>query len=531
MKLPTIKDSYNSTINEQLFLTTSDDVGFALGQLRQIGNRIKARKERNLKLWEKTKNTIYTSYDNKSKLFIKARKENKNKNNINFSDLKKYNIFNQTEISDIGIGDEIKKNIEVKYDIRYKYKDRDQTISDFISTKNDTFLANTKIKILKDQQDSLIKTQESYSKSLRHQFLQLEKDINKFDNLALKIDNQKNEDIVLLTKHITDNKNLVNLYKKQLQDYNSTIYEIYKILKSMNEYKIYANFIHKLLGGDNEILHCELIGNINFKDFKNYDIGSITQRILKKTKNLLVTQEKKDYETEIYNFDLTFKDMEDKLIKLFLEKHEILTEVNDIIKEGTLIENKRRKKYELLKDEYEKLLSELKERIDEYNKISLTSEEEEIIKFNYVLLIEIFSYLFPKSTVTKNLKELKVENAFDLKSDIVSPIFSELDKLEIKVNGLLKTMEMYNNENEELFEQFLTKRKNENRALRLLHEKNIIKIEEEEKIKKYNNKMRKIIIKDRYKYNLRLPHKSMKNKQNKYLKTDINLDDLNYLYF
>jgi hypothetical protein len=39
-------------------------------------------------------------------------------------------------------------------------------------------------------------------------------------------------------------------------------------MKSINEFKIYAKFIHKLLGGDNDILHTELIENITFRDLK-----------------------------------------------------------------------------------------------------------------------------------------------------------------------------------------------------------------------------------------------------------------------
>ena len=188
------------------------------------------------------------------------------------------------------------------------------------------------IKILKDKQDKIIKKQENYSKALRHEILLLDKDIIKFDKFTIAIDKKRKEEEALINKGIAENKNLVDLYKKLLQDYNGTIYEIYKILKSMSEFQTYANFVHKLLGGDNEILHCELIGNINFKDFKNYDILLITQKILDKTKNLLTTETERDYKTEIHNFDLSFKDMENKLIKLFMEKHEYETEITDIKK-------------------------------------------------------------------------------------------------------------------------------------------------------------------------------------------------------
>ena len=44
MKLPKIRDSYNLTINDRLFLTTSDDEVFALGQVKQLSNKIKTKK-------------------------------------------------------------------------------------------------------------------------------------------------------------------------------------------------------------------------------------------------------------------------------------------------------------------------------------------------------------------------------------------------------------------------------------------------------------------------------------------------------
>lgn len=44
MKLPKIKELYNSTLKEELFLNTSDDVGFALGQVNQLSKKIQSKK-------------------------------------------------------------------------------------------------------------------------------------------------------------------------------------------------------------------------------------------------------------------------------------------------------------------------------------------------------------------------------------------------------------------------------------------------------------------------------------------------------
>ena len=56
--------------------------------------------------------------------------------------------------------------------------------------------------------------------------------------------------------------------------------------------------------------------------------------------------------------------MEDKLVRLFLEKHEYETEISDIKKEGKMTNGKKQEKYNLLKEEYDSLLNEKNESIE-----------------------------------------------------------------------------------------------------------------------------------------------------------------------
>ena len=56
-------------------------------------------------------------------------------------------------------------------------------------------------------------------------------------------------------------------------------------------------------------------------------------------------------------------------------------------------------------------------------------------------------------------------------------------------------------------------------------------MKEELKIKKYDDKMKRIIIKNRNKYNLKQPVKNIKIKPNKYVKTEINIEDVDFLYY
>lgn len=172
--------------------------------------------------------------------------------------------------------------------------------------------------------------------------------MDKFNEFTAIMKKKNQESELLLLKAIVDNKNLVDIYKKQLQEYNSTIYEVYKHIKLISNLKIYAAFIHKLLGGDNDILHCEISDNFNFKDFKNMDIYSITKNIIDNTKNIIEDNNSKDNlnlsdPNTINHFELTFKSMEERIMKIFLEKERYLNETNIIKRKAKLNEEDEQK--------------------------------------------------------------------------------------------------------------------------------------------------------------------------------------------
>ena len=536
MKLPKIKLNLNSTLDNELFLTDTDDIGFARSQINQIDNRIKFKQVQNLKPWERyINNNIYSSLNKYNKFTIKEKKKRIKNNNLSFN-WNNQNIFNKTDIDNIKKCEDIKKQIKIKYDIKYKCKEPNITVSNFVSTRNETFLTNKIIDILKEEKKNIIKKTENYEKSLKYENKSLDKDIDKFNDYIIKTKKKTQENELLLLKVIVDNKNLVDLYKKQLQEYNSTIYEVYKYIKLINNLKHYAIFIHKLLGGDNDILHCYLIENISFNDFKNRDIFSITQNIIENAKNIINDNNSSNLNEDldlndsitISNFDLSFKSIEEKIIKIFLEKQRHLTEKDNIIRKGKLEEIEKKQKYDHLQQNYKDQLMELEDKIKDYNNIFLTPEEKEKIEFDYELLNDIYFLLFGK---IHDVKELKAENANDMYKEIVSPILKELYKKEEKVNNLIKIMEQNENENNIIFNKVLNRRKMENRALKLFNEKELIKYKENIRIKKYNNKMKKFIIKGRYKYNSTNKPEDVKLNFKRVNTTEMNINDLNLLYY
>lgn len=533
MKLPKIKLSLNSTLDNTIFYNETDDIGFARNQINQIDIRIKSKQENNLKPWERyINNNIYSSLNKKNRLVINEKKKKIKCNKLSFN-WNNQNIFNKTEIENIKASEQIKRQIKTKSDIKYKYKEPFMTASSFIETRHEIFLANKMINILKTEKNNIRKKQESYENSLKYENKLLDKDIDKFNEFTTSFKKKAQEEDLLLLNVIIDNKNLVDLYKKQLQEYNSTIYEVYKYIKLINNLKHYASFIHKLLGGDNDILHCDLIENITFKEFKSYDVYSVTQDIIKKAKNILYSTNSNDDinlndSNTFNNFNLSFKTMEEKLVKIFTEKQRHISEKNEIIRKGSLEEEEKQKKFDNLQEGYKIQIEELDNKMKDYNKVFLTPEEKERIEFDYELLVDIYSTLFNNF---QGLKEIKAENAYEMSRQIVTPIRNEIFKKEEKINNLIKVLEEYEKENNIIFNKVLTRRKLENRTLKLFREKELIKIRDNLRINKYNNKIKKIIIKGRYKYNFPNTPESTKYNLRKVNMTEMDINDLNMLYY
>lgn len=534
MKLPRINKSSIKSLENNLFLTDTDDIGFARNQIKQIDNRIRLNTEHNLKPWERFTKNIYSSLNKKAILIVRDKKKNIRKNKMSF-DWTNQNFINKTEIDNIKKSDEIKKQMKIKYEIKTKYKEPNITITDFISTKNETFLANTMINLLKKEKRNIVKNQESYHNALKYEIKALDKDMDKFNEFTSSMKKKNQESELLLLKAIVDNKNLVDIYKKQLQEYNSTIYEVYKHIKLISNLKYYAEFIHKLLGGDNDILHCEISDDFNLKDFKNIDIHSITKNIIDHSKNLIEDNNSKDNlnlsdPNTINHFDLSFKSMEERIMKIFIEKERYLTEKDMIKRKAKLNEEDEQKKCDILQQNYDLHLKELENKRIDFNKVSYNPEENDSIKFIYELLKDIYISICGKNNGIKKKKEVKYEISSIFYRDVVTPILKEINEMESTVNNLITKMEEDSNDNNTLFNKVLAKRKVENRANKLYNEKEQIKINDEIRKRKLNDKMNKIIFKGRYKY-INTPPLISKHKLNSTVKTEMNNNDYNMLIY
>ena len=534
MKLPKIRLTLNSNINNEFNFTDTDDIGFARNQVKQIDNRIRTKRIQDLKPWERaTNNNIYSSLDKTNKLLSRDKRKRIKNNNLSFNWNTSNNYINKTDIDNIKKCEELKQQIKIKYDTKYKFREPTITVSNFVAMRNETFLTNKMINILKEGKTNFFKRQDDYEKSLKNANKSLDRDIDKFNDFSVKLKKKFEHNDHQLMKAIVDNKNLVDSYKKQLQEYNSIVYEIFKHIKALGNFKYYAFFIHKILGGDNDILHCEFNEDMYFNEFKNQDILKITKHIINNTKNILNNNKSNEDlnlndSMALINFDLSFKELEERIIKKFIVKERIISDKDEIIRRGQSNKESKLKHYDELDIDYGKQLKELNEKKADYNKLFLTPEEKKDIEFEYELLKDIYSTLIGYN---KEINEFKADNGNDMYREVVKPILNEICHKEDKINNLIKIMEKYEKENNIIFNKVLSKRKIENRALKLLHEKELINLKENIRRKKYNDKMRKIIIKGRYKYNSSNTPEVAKTTLKRVNKTEMNILDLNMLYY
>ena len=232
----------------------------------------------------------------------------------------------------------------------------------------------------------------------------------------------------------------------------------------------------------------------------------------------------------INHFDLSFKSMEERIMKIFIEKERYLTEKDMIKRKAKLNEEDEQKKCDILQQNYDLHLKELENKRIDFNKVSYNPEENDSIKFIYELLKDIYISICGKNNGIKKKKEVKYEISSIFYRDVVTPILKEINEMESTVNNLITKMEEDSNDNNTLFNKVLAKRKVENRANKLYNEKEQIKINDEIRKRKLNDKMNKIIFKGRYKY-INTPPLISKHKLNSTVKTEMNNNDYNMLIY
>ena len=520
VKLPELKN------RQKVLITEPDDMGFAKEQANKITRGIYLRRQLNLKPWEKDSfNNIYKSSGKSNHQILKYLKLRINSGKtLNINDLSNSNYYKDYEIKTINDSREISKEIKLNSEIRRKFRQPSANIKAYTIETKEQCKINMLADVIKLEKEKMKQKLLEYEKALQNENNILDKDISNFEkfttNEALK--RQQNNQYI---NYIELNRKKLMLKIKQLAQETSTLkIEIIKVLRRINDTKIYVNFIHKLFGGEPELAKIDL-DNYNFSNLKENEINSLTQMIENemnkndKQENILVNSAEEDLIKNMDKLDIVFKVMEENIMKTLAQKEKIRNEIISIKENGENEIEYLKQLIEKREKEYEEFLKEYKVEKNTIDSISFSSEKYN----NFVRQLHMELFESSKNTIIKNKNDIDEYNVID---KIIKPTLKLITNKERKIDSLIIEMEKLSNEDKDLFNKSVIKIKNENKIVKYYEEKNNRDIANSIKNTKILDKINKVIITGKHKYKMPVPLSIIKKRRNE--KKELETEPIEY---
>ena len=541
-----------SSLNKSVFMTITDDIGFAKMQIDKINQSIVKEGENELKPWlKKINNNIYicngkTNYQIMKELNKKFKiiKNNKDIKKINWS---KQSYYNRKELNNIFDGYNISKKIMNKYEVKRKVKDRGFYLDEFISQTKNISMENLKLNLLKSEKHKIFIKENQYEKALEYEKKSLEKDIENFDSFKLEVKRKMKDDEMKLIKLIQNNKLLYETNKKLSHEYKYTIEEIIRYIKLIINYKSYADFIHKLLGGGSKVLNINLNQYVNFRNWSEKDLDKYIKNVLKELNIFIIElafdEKTVDILSDNSRLDNLFKIMEENILKVVEEKEDFEKEEKKIMEENMNNYNKLMKDYENNKIKYELYLKELEEEEKKVGNITADPQLEDYYSEMNFLLEDLCNYV---NTINKIFNISDINNTRESFNSTLSNVGTETQflyskKLQNCLNDLkLKEFiieDLINEINEDvkkdpqLTKIIMSQVRLENRIEKTEKEKKIKQIEEFNKKQKIINKIGQFIVKEKFKYKEQIPYHIIKQRRKNIIKYIPESTESNLLFY
>jgi hypothetical protein len=524
VKLPKLK-------NQQKFLITEpDDRGFAQEQVDKLIQGIYLRRQLQLKPWEKDsyKNIYQSSGKSNHQILQSLRAKMNSCRTISVED-NSFNYYKDHQLKSINDSQEISKQIHSNSEIRRKFKIQNTNIKNYTNETKQICKNKLLADLINIEREKMEKKKNEYEKALKNEIKNLNKDIFTFEQFVTNEMFQNNQQSKYF-KNIQSNKNnLTQEIKKLSQEYHSIKADMQRTLKQINDKKIYVNFVHRLFGGDPELANCNL-DDINFQNLNDTELHALTRRIereMKKTKsedNILITSTDEELLGNINKMDIVFKIMEENILKTLAKKEKLRNEIVLINEEEENEKEEMLKKIEERDKEYKSILLEYKGEKNSADFISFTPEE--YIEYIRKLHIELFESI--KDVSIKNKKDIDEYNIID---KIIKPTLRDITDKERKIDSLIIDMEKYSKQDKVLFNASVGKIKNENKILKYYEERNNREVANAIRNTKILDKINKVLITGKHKYNNPIPLSILKKRRNntKELKTEPS--DIKLLYY
>ena len=522
LRLPELKS------HQKFLITEPDDIGFAQEQADKINQDIYLRNQLKLKPWQKDSyKNVYSSLCKTNHQILqdlKLRSNSTKTMNINNSSRKYYH---NDELQSIKESQEISKQIISSSEIRYKYKQPLTNVKTYTNETRQSCKKNMLYELIQIERGKLKIKINEYNKSLKQEIKNLNKDIEIFDKFASNEIIVRNRRIMDYIKIETHMKNLMEATKKLSQEYHVSKAEIQRILKKINDLKIYVTFVHKLFGGKSELENCDL-DDIDFPTLNDKEIHSLIKMLYneiekhKSEENILKLQTSdEELLANINKIDIIFKVQEENIMKTLELKEKLRKE------EIELKENREKEKEYQMKiieereKEYKKFYEEYLTEKNNLDKFKHSSEELDI----YMRKLHIDLFEFIKDVNISNKHDIDEYNIID---KIIKLNLKEIKNKERKIDKLMLEMEKYSQEDNKKFMNIVIKVKNENKILKYFEEKKNKELAESLKNEKILDKINKIMITGRNKYKMPVPLSILKKRKDekKEIKTEPSYLDL-----
>ena len=514
----------------------TDDTLFAMNEVNIIDKKIHKRQTNRQQVWKiKADNNIYGINATKNYQDIQdVKKKVRKTGGWDAFDLrgeiekKKYfpieNVDVMFQTQNIMKNMEIKKENEKKSYKNYSNNNRIDLYT-FTKQNRDICLKNILIDLLQSERDKISNKENAVSTALVSAKEELRKDMDDFTSFmeTQKVTFRNTE--LALSKMVRDNK-IRNERKKQLtQEVKNTQDEIEKTMRTILQYKTYADFIHLVLGSENEVSNVNLsnidlfnkdrdleknISQIKFEFYFLDNDDKFEPPILKnpETMNYLFNQ----LEANILKFLDAKGDLENESYKEFIENQKIIHDL----------------------EEKEKIhLKELQELTEEYRKKNQMINDggksiEEQLLINSKFIKELYETICEPRSLS-----LGQGNKGKQINEIIKEILDVLKGKESMLNTLIEEMESLQKMKDEsalLFKKLVDKKKNENKIEKYKEGKEKLRKLEEEKNLKYQQRMYRYKIKGPITFPPPNVLKNKKQKKEEQKKNKINENDMLYYH-
>ena len=478
---------------DDLSEATTDDTLFALNEIKLVDDKIAKRNQNRQLIWKKkSNNNIYGTYATQNYKDIKAVKEKVYESggwdafNLKAEiERKKYFPIENVDImfeSARIMNDMKEKQLYSQQSYSNKYSSTKAVdLYTFSKQNRDICLKNILIQLLKNERNKISSKEQAVSQALIQAKEELGNDMEAFFNYQENQKLQFKEIETSLAKTVRENKLKIEEKRIISNEVRNTQNEIEKTIRSILLYKKYADFINGVMGNKSFITKMDL-ANIDLNS-KDKDLDKTIAQIKLECGCLLEPDNSNKINKELENPELMtnlFFQLEANIIKYLGFKEDI--EIENYVE---YIKNSKHLK---------ELANKEQEHINELHKL-----ENEMITKKGVSLEGIAFYEGQINAYSGFIKELyeeicnkNINIRIKQPTDMIKEIFDALHKKETVLNTLIKDMEDaqgYKEEANALFRKLVDRKKNENKIMKYKEGVEKIKLLEEEKKLKYQQRM------------------------------------------